>query len=65
MYYGGTFLIRSTAGKVPALKVQFPPVGVVAPLKETEELLTVLEIEMLKIKWSGKRGDWNLLGGVF
>lgn len=25
LYYGGTFLIRSTAGKVPALKVQFPP----------------------------------------
>lgn len=24
----------------------------------------MLEIEMLKIKWSGKRCGWNLLGGV-
>lgn len=53
-YYGGTYIIRSTAGKVAALKVQFPlwnntgvggVGGEIVPLAE-------LEIEMLKTKLS-------------
>lgn len=62
LHYRGTFLIRPTAGRVPALKVQFrlpPPVGIVAPLKEATELLAAFEIEMLKIKRGGKKSDGN------
>ena len=63
LYYGGAYLIRSTAGKVPALKVQFPlwqnntidgDGDIIAPLAE-------FEIEMLRTKQSGNRNDWNLL----
>lgn len=65
LHYRGTFLIRPTAGRVPALKVQFhpppppPPVGIVAPLKEAKEPLAAFEIEMLKIKRGGERSDGN------
>lgn len=62
LHYRGTFLIRPTAGRVPALKVQFlpgPPVGIVALLKEAKEPLAAFEIEMLKIKRGGERSDGN------
>ena len=54
-YYGGTDLIRSTAGKVPALKVQFPLRHNTAIERDGDRIvpLTELEIEMLKTSREG------------
>lgn len=56
---GGTHLIRSTAGKVPALKVQFPLWHNSAIEGDGDEItpLAEFEIEMLKTKTSGNRND--------
>ena len=60
LYYGGSYLIRSTAGKVPALKVQFPLRHNAAIEGGGDRIvpLAEFEIEMLKTKLSGeKRND--------
>lgn len=59
LYYRGTYLIRSTAGKVPALKVQFPLWHNTAIEGDGDRIvpLAEFEIEMLKTKQSGKRND--------
>lgn len=66
LYYGGTFLIRSTAGKAPALKVQFPLWYNTAIEGGCDRIMdpAELEIEMLKSKQSGNRNDWRVFTGA-
>lgn len=59
LYYGGAYLIRSAAGKVPALKVQFPLRHNTAIERDGDRIvpLAEFEIEVLKTKQRGKRND--------
>lgn len=62
LYYRGPYLIRPTAGKVPALKVQFPLWHNTAIEVDGDRIvpLAEFEIEMLKSKQGGNRNDWIL-----
>lgn len=59
LYYGGPYLIRPTAGKGPALKVQFPLWYNTATEVDGDRIVPLAEfgIEMLKTKQGGNRNN--------
>lgn len=59
LYYGGPYLIKPTAGKVPALKVQFPLWHNTAIEVDGDRIVPLVEfeIEMLKTNQGENRNN--------
>lgn len=61
LYYRGTYLIRSTAGKEPALKVPFPLWHNTTIERNEDRIVPLAEFEIEMLKTRENRNDQNLL----